>query len=59
MSLLKNDIIQNKFNLSCAIVLTIIGLIGNSIVFYIFTRPKFLKVSFFRYLIFETILYWL
>ena len=31
--------------------LTIIGLIGNSIVLYIFTRPKFLKESIYRYFI--------
>ena len=43
MSLLKNDIIQNKFNLSCAIVLTIIGLIGNSIVFLYFHKTKIFK----------------
>ena len=33
------------------IVLTIIGIIGNSLVFYILTRKKFLKESIFRYFI--------
>ena len=36
-------------------ILTIIGLIGNPLVIYIFSRPKFLKVSMFRYLIAGTI----
>ena len=30
-------------------VLTIIAIVGNSFVFYILTRPKFLKESVFRY----------
>jgi hypothetical protein len=32
-----------------SVLLTSIALIGNSLVFYILTRPKFLKESIFRY----------
>jgi hypothetical protein len=43
--------IHYYFNLTTAIALTTIGLIGNTLVFYILTRPKFRKISIFRYLI--------
>ena len=42
-------------NLYSSIVLTAIGMLGNSLVIYIFTRPQFLKVSMFRYWVAETI----
>jgi hypothetical protein len=32
-----------------SVLLTLIAIIGNSLVFYILTRPKFLKESIFRY----------
>ena len=47
--------IHYYFNITTAIILTIIGLIGNPLVLYILTRPKFQKVSIFRYLVVSTI----
>ena len=38
-----------ELNFYTTLVLTIICLIGNPLVIYIFSRPKFLKVSMFRY----------
>ena len=49
------EAIEAYFNIVAAIVLTTIGLIGNSLVLYIITRPQFLKVALFRYLIVATI----
>ncbi len=53
-------------NQIASIVLTVIGLIGNSLVFYILTRPKFLKESIYRYFLaseivaaFSLLLLWL
>jgi hypothetical protein len=40
---------QKKLGLVSIITLTKIGLIGNSIVIFILTRPKFLIVSFFGF----------
>ena len=38
------------------IVLSIIGIIGNSLVFYILTRPAFIKVPMFRYFIVSNVI---
>jgi hypothetical protein len=50
------DLIQKNFGIISKSTLTVIGLLGNSFVFYILTRPKFFKKSIYRYMIFETIL---
>lgn len=42
-------------NFISTIILTVIGAIGNLLVIFVFTRPQFLKVSMFRYLIVATI----
>ena len=39
-----------------AVLLILIGLIGNSFIFYILTRPKFLKVPAFRYFLFNEVI---
>ena len=41
--------INSKFSLIAAIVLTIVGVIGNPIVFFILTKSRFRNVSIFRY----------
>jgi hypothetical protein len=46
---------QNIFNLTVSIILTTIGLIGNSTVFVILLRKEFRKESYFRYLIASSI----
>jgi hypothetical protein len=46
--------IHYYFNLTTAITISIIGLVGNTLVFYILTRPKFLKQSIFRYFLVTT-----
>ena len=43
------------FNLVTAVILTVFCLIGNSIVLFVLTKPKFLEVPLFRYLIVATI----
>ena len=50
-SSLNSDIIElvTNFYGIATVLFIIIGLIGNSLIFYILTRPKFLKVSAFRY----------
>jgi hypothetical protein len=48
-------IIEVYFYWISSIVLTIIGLIGNTIVIFILSRKKFLKVSLFRYLVIATV----
>jgi hypothetical protein len=45
----------NIFNLIVSIILTAIGLIGNSMVFVILLRKEFRKESYFRYLLASTI----
>ena len=56
---MSNDTINRQLlfdvNFYSSIVLTAIGMIGNPLVIYIFTRPQFLKVSMFHYWIAETI----
>ena len=49
------DVIEVYFNLISSIFLTFIGLLGNSLVIFILSRKKFLKVSLFRYFIIATI----
>ncbi len=46
--------IHYYFNLTTAITMSVIGLVGNTLVFYILTRPKFLKQSIFRYFLVST-----
>jgi hypothetical protein len=43
------------FNLVTAILFTVFALIGNSLVIIVLTKPKFLEIPFFRYLIVATI----
>jgi hypothetical protein len=50
----KNDIIK-IYNFSASTIFTIIGIIGNTIVIYILTKPNFRKESTFRFLIISTI----
>jgi hypothetical protein len=42
--------INNTFYLIVSIILTLVGLIGNSITFYISSRPKMRNIPLFRYL---------
>ena len=56
----KNNITDNKNNLPTislvlSITLTIFGIIGNSVVFYIFSRYEFRKESFYRYILISNI----
>ena len=44
-----------QINFISTAILTSIGLVGNPLVIYVFTRPQFIKVSMFRYLIASTI----
>lgn len=46
---------QNKFNMAAAILLTMLSLIGNSIVFCVLIKPEFIKIPLFRYLIASTL----
>ena len=52
------SIILNKidyyYDIIAATIITVIGVIGNTLVFYILSRPEFRNVSFFRYIIVET-----
>ena len=50
-----DPIIAYDFNFISTTVLTAIGLVGNSLVVFILSRPEFLKVPMFRYLIAATI----
>ena len=43
------------FNLVTAILFTVFALIGNCLVIFVLTKPKFLEVPLFRYLIVATI----
>ena len=45
----------DAFNMASSLTITIASLIGNSIVFYILTRPEFLKQTLFRYMLIATI----
>ena len=45
----------NRLNMSASISVTIIALIGNSIVFYVLSKPAFKNKSIFRYLLVATI----
>ena len=49
-----NDI-QSILNLSVSTTLTTIGILGNTIVLIVFSKPKFRKESTFRYLIVSTL----
>ena len=49
------DIFKNSTEGWSSFVLTLIGGLGNFIVFYVFTRQEFLKQSFFRYLLIANI----
>ena len=50
---MNNSVINeaDKYVKKIPIVLSVIGIFGDSMVFYIMTRPKFLKESIFRYFI--------
>lgn len=50
------DSIEHHFNLISSILLTAIGLVGNTIVIFILLQKQFRKVSLFRYLIMATII---
>ena len=41
----------DEFNYMSTIILTVFGMIGNSISIYILSRPKLREISVFRYLI--------
>ena len=43
------------YNFSASILFTVIGIVGNTIVIFILTKPRFRKESTFRFLIISTI----